>query len=361
MAENSYENKNNSTEVTLRDLIIKTRDNWKYLKNKWKKLLLAVVLGIVLGLAYSFLKKPVYDAKLSFAIEDDNSSGGLGAAMGLASQFGLDLGGGSSSGAFSGDNLMELLKSRSMIENTLLTSINVDGKLQTLAERYIAFNNIRESWADDRLLRDVKFPPNPNRDNFSLQQDSVLGVFYRTIVKANLKVDKADKKLSIITVDVNSKDELFSKYFAENLIKNVSDFYIETKTRKSSQSVNLLQRQTDSVRNRLNEAISGVASTSDVNPNPNPSLQIIRVPSLKRQVDVQANTAILTELVKNLEISKMSLRRETPLIQVIDRPILPLEKNKVGKLKGGVLGALVGFVLGAVVILIRKKLRNILS
>ncbi len=98
----------------------------------------------------------------------------------------------------------------------------------------------------------------------------------------------------------------------------------------------------DSVRRALNLAITGVASSVDANPNTNPARQVLRVPSQSRQVDVQANQAILTELVKNLEISKVSLRKETPLIQVIDRPILPLEKEKLGKLRGLLTGGLLG-------------------
>jgi hypothetical protein len=45
-------------------------------------------------------------------------------------------------------------------------------------------------------------------------------------------------------------------------------------------------------------------------------------------VDVQANTAILTEeLVKQTELAKVTLRKETPLIQIMNGPILPLTKN----------------------------------
>jgi uncharacterized protein involved in exopolysaccharide biosynthesis len=49
--------------------------------------------------------------------------------------------------------------------------------------------------------------------------------------------------------------------------------------------------------------------------------------------------------VAQLELSKVSLRKETPLVQLIDRPILPLEKEKVGSLKLLVLGSsLAGFL-----------------
>ena len=49
-----------------------------------------------------------------------------------------------------------------------------------------------------------------------------------------------------------------------------------------------------------------------------------------------------------LELSKVTLRKETPLIQVIDRPILPLEKDKVSKLKSLILG---GFLAGFLTVL----------
>jgi hypothetical protein len=349
-------------EVTLRDLILRLRGLRRYLKHKWKIILIASLAGALLGLVYSYFKKTIYKAELSFALQDDNSSGGgLGGALGLASQFGLDLGSNSGGGAFSGDNLLELIKSRSMVEETLLTSVDVNGSKQTLAELYATFNKFHERWTNIPQLKNVRFLPDEDRSKYTLQQDSILGDFYHTIIKNNLSVDKLDKKLSIITVKVNSKNELFSKSFAEILVKTVSDFYINTKTKRSSQNVNILQRQTDSVRRELNSAITGVATTSDVNPNPNPSLQIIRVPSQRMQVDVQADIAILTELVKNLELSKMSLRKETPLIQIIDRPILPLEKDEVGKLKGIIIGLILGAFLAIVMLLSSKIFKNIMS
>jgi hypothetical protein len=120
-------------------------------------------------------------------------------------------------------------------------------------------------------------------------------------------------------------------------------------------NVAILQKQTDSVRIELNAAILGVASTIDNNPNPNMSRQALRVPSQRRQVDVQANTAILQELIKNLEMAKVALRNETPLIQIIDRPIIPLKKDRVSKRNSLLTG---GFLSGFIVLayLIFKRL-----
>jgi hypothetical protein len=178
---------------------------------------------------------------------------------------------------------------------------------------------------------------------------------HQDIIKNLLSVAKIDKKLSILKVTVNSENELFSKAFTEVLVSVVSNFYVETKTKKSAANVAILQHQTDSVRNQLNRAISGVAQSSDAIPNLNAARQVLRSSGQQRQIDVQANTAILTELVKNLELSKLSLRKETPLIQVIDRPVLPLKVERAGKLKGLVMGGfLAGFLL--VIFLIGKRI-----
>src|SRR5438445_5255756 len=104
-------NATNSDEISLKDLILDLGEWKKYISTRWKVVLVGCLVGAVLGLALSFLKKTIYKAELSFALQDDNSSSGsgLGAAMGLASQFGIDLGT-SAGGAFTGDNLLELLK-----------------------------------------------------------------------------------------------------------------------------------------------------------------------------------------------------------------------------------------------------------
>ncbi|HWZ34556.1 MAG TPA: hypothetical protein VNW51_00270, partial [Mucilaginibacter sp.] len=236
----------------------------------------------------------------------------------------------------------------------LLTPVVLKNKKQTLADYYIDFSDLRKNWQNRPEVRNIHFLPGENASKFTLHQDSVLSLLYKSLIKNNLNVDKEDKKLNIITVTVNSTDELFSKEFAEVLTKEVSDFYIQTKTEKSSKNVAVLQRQTDSVRQMLNGAITGVATSLDVNPNPNPLLATLRVPSQHRQIDVQANSAILTQLVTNLEIAKMSLLQATPLIQVIDRPILPLEKQNVKKTIGIALGGILVAFLTACFLLMKK-------
>ncbi|PTR01581.1 subunit length determinant protein [Mucilaginibacter yixingensis] len=350
-----------SDELTLKDIVLKTKSFNRFLFSKWKNIALGSVIGGLLVLAIAFIQKPTYSAQLTFALADEKASmDGFGAAAGLASQFGIDLGGANGGGAFSGDNLLILMKSRNMLEKSLLTAVDLRGKKETLADLYIDFNDLRDKWKNKPELKDIRFPVNADRNTFSLKQDSLLYTFQDDIIKKNLTVNKVEKKSSIIVVAVVSKNELFSKYFTETLVNIVSAFYIDTKTKKANQNVNILQHQTDSVRHELNLAINGVASSTDQNPNANPMFQILRTTAQHKQVDVQANQAILSELVKNLEVSKVLLRKETPLIQIIDKPILPLEKNKPSKFKYFLIGLFVGGLLMIVNLVLRSVYMKIM-
>lgn len=347
----NYTTSSKPAELSLKDIILMISHLFRYLLSKWVLILLCGLMGAIAGLAYSFVAKPQYKAEFSFALEDAKQGGGLSAYAGIASQFGVDIGGGGG-GIFSDDNLPEIMKSQLIIQKTLLSDVVINNKKQTLADLYIDFNDLREKWSTPDL-KNIHYLPGADPDKFSRTQDSVLRVLHDELVDKNLTVDKKDKKLTIITATLITKNELFSKIFIERLVKETSDFYILTKTKKSTENVKVLQTQTDSVRRALSKAISGQALSVDANPNPNPALQVLRVPSQNKQVEVQANTAILSELVKYLETAKVSLRKETPLIQAIDTPKLPLIKQKVSKAKGVLTGGVIGAVLILIILILK--------
>jgi hypothetical protein len=327
-------------EISLKELIQKIQEWIAYLKTQWKLIIGIAALGGIIGFVYASFQKPTYLATTTFVLEEDK--GGGGGAMSLASSFGFDLGGGGG-GLFSSSNIIELMKSRLVVEKTLLNPIVVGGKEMSLVEYYLQINNIRESWTQKPALANINFPVNADRTKFSLEQDSILYGISSGLTNNNLVISQKDKKASILSLTVRTESELFSKFFCEQLLNETSNFYIETKSKKARLNVDILQRQADSIRAELNSAITGVATASDNVYNLNPAFNVKRTPSTRRQVDVQANTAILNQLVAQLELSKVSLRKETPLVQLIDRPILPLKKEKLGRLKSLVLG---GFLAG---------------
>ena len=80
---------------------------------------------------------------------------------------------------------------------------------------------------------------------------------------------------------------------------------------------------------------------------------------LMRRVEVL--NAMYLEIVKNLEISKITLLNQTPIIQIIDKPILPLQIEKKSMAVLGLLGAFLGGFLSLVFFIFRKLFKDALS
>ncbi len=333
-------------EISVRELVRKLKSALSYLAGKRIILIWFCLAGLLIGVFYTLLERPVYIAVSTFVLQETGHGGGMGLSQysNLASLAGIDIGSGSEKGLFQGDNILELYKSRLMIQKTLLTPVFINNKKQLLIDRYVKSNHSWLSWGKTDKFEKLDFTINPKK--FSRIQDSVLREIIKDFNKKILTVNKPDKKLSIISIEVKFKDEVFAQLFNQTLVQNVNDFYVHTQISKTYQSVKVLQHQADSVRTILNNSLGTVAATSDAIPNANPVLHTLQVPLQKKQIDVQANSAIYAEIVKNLEVSKISLRQETPLIQLIDEPILPLETDKTGKIKSALIGLMAGLFLG---------------
>jgi hypothetical protein len=345
-------------EITLKELIQKFLIYGRYLFSNWVIIFAVGIIGGIIGFFYAYKSQTTYSASTTFVLEE-NGNNNVGQYAGLASMVGLDLGSGGG-GLFQGDNIMELYKSRMMLQSTLLSTVKYNGTEHLLVDAYIELNKLRQTWEHDSHLKNVTFNLEPGQ-HLSRLQDSLLGVFVNDIDKNYLFVSKPDKKLSIIEVKVKAQEEMFAKLFNDQVVKNVNDFYIQTKTKKSLSNLLILQHQTDSVRNVLNGAISVSAMVTDATPNLNPTRQVLRAPIQRSQFSVEANKAILVQLVQNLELSKMSLRKETPLIQVIDKPILPLDRVRLSKVKAIIVGGFIAGFLAVLCLLVQKIMRGILN
>lgn len=350
----------NSDEISVKDLILNILKWYKYLLSKWPIIIGLGLLGSLFGFYYANSKLPRYTAVTTFVLQEGGSGGGLGSLASIASIAGVDLGGGGG-GIFQGENILELYKSRTMIQKTLLTKIDGDGKKQLLINRYLDFNS---NSSTNPMLKTINFLKSSSELSHKevRMRDSILGSIVSDINKNYLNVAKIDKKLSIIKVEVGAPDEVFAKVFNEKIVENVNDFYKQTKVKKTESSIAILQHKTDSVRAVMNGAIFTAAATTDATPNLNQSRQTQRlVPIQRSQFSLEANKDILSVLVQNLEMSKMTLLKEAPLIQVIDEPVYPLIKDKFSKVKGIILGGFLFSFLTMVFLIVKLSLKRIMA
>jgi len=225
-----------------------------------------------------------------------------------------------------------------MIKKTLLSKSKIDNKDILIIERFIKAENLEKKWTS------FGFNVNNLRSNkTSRVQDSLIKGLVKLIKKEYLLVDKPSRKTTILEIGFDHKDEVLAKIFNENLVKIVNEFYQKTKTLKTGSNLKILQRQSDSVKIVLDSSIMILAETDQNIPNPNPLSKVNLVPYQKAMIDVQANSAIYQELLKQLELAKVTHRNNMPLIQVIDKPSYPLENSRWKLFKTLIYGLIFGF------------------
>ena len=340
-------------EIQLKDILIKLSDYKAYLfKNKF------IIIGfsflfVVLGVVYAFVSDTKYTADLTFVVEEESSGGSLGAMSGIASQFGFDIGG-SSSATFSQQNILELLSSRGVIESALMQSAKVNGKTDLLIEHYLQIDKIKDTWAASDDFKGVSF-----HYKSSYIHDSISGVIWQEIIENNLTVELKSDEANIITLSYISLNQEFAKEFVEKLINEMSKMYIAHQTAQANKTLDFLQDRADSVFSELIIAEQQLAKAKDINQ------RIIKVTGRLKELqlmrEVEVLNAMYLEIIKNLELSKITLLNKTPIINIIDEPILPLEEDKISKIVAGLLGGFLGGFLSVCFFIFRKLFKYALA
>lgn len=311
----------------------KVIDVLSHLFKQWYFLILAILFGGAVGYYKVRNVKPTYTANITFVLSTESK--GSSGLSGLASQLGIDGTTSNSDNIFSGDNIIELFKSRSLIGAALQSIVDSTSR-QTLLN-YIAQNQYKSIYRKIGPLGN-----NPKKYN-SAQTD-----LYRiiiTYVTDSFKVYKKDKKLIFYIISTTSSNPDIAYYISKYILDQISQSFIDTKTKVAFSSVNLLKHEADSLAAVLNNIYSSNAAAIDRTYNLNPSITIQRSGSLFSQAKANAFAAAYTEVMRSLEAAKINLQKETPLYKIIDEPELPLTATEVNKIRHVVLTSIVGLII----------------
>jgi hypothetical protein len=311
-------------EFSFKKLIDERVADIKYVLQFKKTLALILIIGALLGALKAWLSTPTYTARLTFVV-DDSKSGGAGGLSALAGEFGFNLDGlGGASGVLAGDNIEELIKSHKLIKETLLSAYD---STRTLADVYASVNKLNEKWLkyspDGKITR---FPHNGTHN--TRLQDSLLHEMTILILDGEFEIAKPDKKLGFFEVNATMKDEKLTILFCNRMIKQSTDFFISTKTKRLRNNVARLKQRADSIGAILAHKTYAVSNANQSLLDLNPAYTSANANVEIKDRDKTLLSAVFSETVKNLEASNTMLAQETPTVQIVDEPELPLKKNK---------------------------------
>lgn len=339
---------------SLKDIGDNIRALFQYLRKKVWLMALCVIAGALIGVGYYFLQQPKYEAATTFILEEKSSGGG--GIAGLASQFGLNIGSlGSGGSIFSGDNILDILKSKKVVQQVLVSEVDQKADNRTLADLYLDFTGTSGKWKKNSRLSGINFA-NTSK-GMTPVQDSILNEVYAAIVKKNLYTDRTSKQGTIIKVRAVSANPVFSRLMVERVVAEASKLYLDIRTGTAQANINEMQNRSDSLLSLLNNKSYRAAASQQLDINPGIKTAIVPTEIATRDKTVLAT--LYAEVTKNLEAAKLILSQQTPVIQVLDRPGILLDDNKKGLFGLVVVAAVIAavvFFMGALVIFLLSKI-----
>jgi hypothetical protein len=213
---------------------------------------------------------------------------------------------------------------------------------QSLADVYATTYKLKKKWKkSSEVNAEITFSPNKN--TFSRVEDSLLNTLIDKIIKKDIQVFKPDRRLGLFEMDVVMLDEKLADLFCRILLTKTSDLYIQAKTKRLVGNINRLQHLADSLKGYANQKSYDAGMSDFGTLDVNPQYYEQNVQNTINSRDEVLSSTIYSEIIKNLELSKVSLLQETPTIQIIDTPDRPLPDNHIEwyeGLFGGLFGGL---------------------
>jgi hypothetical protein len=179
------------------------------------------------------------------------------------------------------------------------------------------------------------------------QDRNILDMIYLHLKEKTYLVSE-NQKSSFLKLSVETRNDTLSYVWSKLYLKTVTDFYIDTKTKKSKELLIIMSSRVDSLRSALYYTQGKLANFQDQNQ------QIIfnqaKIISERLQMNSTQLQGMYLESVRNLDNLKFSLIKESPLLNIISDTELPLTPSPKSKGTITFLGTLLGFFFSCIIV-----------
>lgn len=344
-------------EITLKSLILKGQDFVREIFKRWKLILVSIIIFAGLFLFNAITAPLTYHGELTFMVNEDDG-GGLGGMSAILGQFGL---GGGGRGKNNLDKILELSKSRYILQQVIFDSIELNGQNDFVGNHIIRIYDYHEKWSDDTTgLKNFLFV---NNELSTRVEKKVLKTIYHKIIgKGKIEgifITGYDEKTGIMRFNSRSPNEKLSIDLCKILYNYLSDFYVTRTVEKQQQTFDVMLQKVNSVKTEMTAKEYQLAKFLDENRGLYTARAKQRELELKR--DVQLLNEMYAVTLKNFEIADFSLKNKTPFIQLIDEPMSPLPVQAESIPRNVIIGSFIGFVLAVLFVCVRKIYNDTMS
>lgn len=347
-------------EITLKELILKLQEFWREAWNNKGKIIGIAALMASAFIAKTYFEDTTYTSSLTFLVSDNNANnGGSGELAALLGYSGLN---------YELDKIVELARSRRVLNKVLFKEVEVDNKKDYLANHLIDIYDYQKKWDKEATndlfqelqLKDFYFA-HDNVDNFLPRAHRALNIVNELIAGSSFRNVKGlmeatyDKKTEMVRLSVTPKNEDLSIRLISAIFEELNEFYIEETIGRPRRTLKILEEKADSTLQLLNRVELQLARETDRNANTISRASDLSLGQLTRKV--QTTNRVYEEILRNKEKVEFMLSSETPEFQVIDRTFIPI-KSAASRLKALLIGGFLGGFLGVGYIIGRKIIRD---
>ncbi len=350
-------------EITLKELILKIQEYGSELLRHWK-LIALISIPFVAYKLYDALTTPVtYRGELTFMVDEEEA--GNSAYSSILGQLGM--GGFGMPSQYNLDKILEISKSRRVIQMALFSQGEVDGLKDYVANHIIDHSDMRKKWAkkkdDTTNLVDFRFTRH-DFDQFTKRENSILKSVIRTVLGSEkikgMYQTTYDDNTGIMKLAFNGRDEDLSIVFLDTIFHKLKEYYIDKSIEKAKSTYQIVKDKTDSLAQELAAAEYSLASFMDRSQN----IYSAREGELQRS-RLSANVSRLQimygEALRNQQFAELSLKNKEPFIALIDSPLSPIGPNKKSMLRAIIIGLILGVMVGITFVLGRKIYRDAMN
>lgn len=353
-----YQQENIEDEVTFKEVLLKGKEFFEEVSHNWKVLLYFIIPFVASFVLFAIFTPPVYPAVLTFMVNEEEGNGGISGVAAILGQFAGFAGGGASK--FNLDKILELAKSRKIIQNALFQKYVIDEENDYLGNHLIREYNMHEEWDDNKIgLKDFTFIHN-EIEEFNRQENKVLKILHNKLIGnegvVGLVASSYNEDTGIMSISVSSTSEKLSIFLAEAIYKDLSKFYIHKSVERQRHTYEVVSAKTDSLEQELNRINFKLLQFKDENKG----LTLRQYKSEEKALELESQKLILAygEAYKNMEFAEFALKNQRPFIQEIDWPIEPIEKKGKSKIIAIIIGLFLGLLLSTIFILGRMMIKK---
>lgn len=379
MAETQTKKENKDSEIDLIDIA-------KKIWSGRKIIIKSMIVFFVLGIFIIIFSPKEYKSEITLVVETSASGSGM---SGLLQQFGglagINLNNTTNKEALVPDLYPEVIKSTPFLLEILKQKVLESKHDSTITVEQYIDRYTRPSLASSISKYTIGLPgiimewirgKNKNCSNKKLpilNSDSAISLSIEPIsitkeesdiieaLSECINTEQDFKKSNKFIIRVEMQDPLVVAQVTSSVVKNLTKYIIEYRTKKSKTDLKFVEERTTEAESKYLEAQQALAIYKDRNKNV--ILSSVQTKEDQLQSEYDLAFSVYSALAKQLEQAKIKVQEETPVFNVMDPAQVPLKKSNPRTIMILVAMMFIGGFVGVGIIFGKdyfKKIRSVL-